>query len=138
MTSRTPKRALQILQHILVDDSDKSTEASNRQLLFLYMHASKHNMAHTSRPSFPPPHPLLFEAATHMQESPPHRRFLVECSSRFIRLAEHLTALHVWCNLYLVGKHPTCPVPASSIIGMRGSMVTRHVYMHDMNAPGHT
>ena len=32
----------------------------------------------------------------HTQESPPHKRFLVGCSSPFMRLAEHLTALRAW------------------------------------------
>ena len=37
-----------------------------------------------------------FDAVIHMQESPPHKRFLVGCSSPFTRLAEYLTALHAW------------------------------------------
>ena len=45
---------------------------------------------------------------------PPHKRFLVGCSPPFMRLAEHLTfrfALGA-SNLCLVGKNPTCSVPA--------------------------
>ena len=35
----------------------------------------------------------LTDAVIYIQESPPHRRFLVECSSPFMRLAQRLTAL---------------------------------------------
>ena len=42
----------------------------------------------------PPPPP--FDAVIHVQESPPYKRFLVGCSSPFMRLAEHLTALRAW------------------------------------------
>ena len=37
------------------------------------------------------------DAVTRMQESPSHKRFLVGCSSPFMRLAEHLTAVRAWC-----------------------------------------
>ena len=52
-----------------------------------------------------------FEAVIHMQENPPDKRRLVGCSSPFMQLAEHLTAL---CASYvcLVGETPTCSVPA--------------------------
>ena len=53
-----------------------------------------------------------FNAVIHMQESPPHKRFSVGCSSPFLRLAEHLTALRAWCNVCPVGENPTCSVPA--------------------------
>ena len=43
--------------------------------------------------SSPPP---PFDAVIHVQESPPYKRFLVGCSSPFMRLAEHLTALRAW------------------------------------------
>ena len=33
-----------------------------------------------------------------MQENPPQKRFLVGCSSPFMRLAQHLTALRAWCK----------------------------------------
>ena len=33
-----------------------------------------------------------FDAVIHMQESPPHKRILVGCSSPSMRLAEHLAA----------------------------------------------
>ena len=52
--------------------------------------------------------PLLnsVDAVIHMQESPPPQgRFLVGCSSPFMRLAEHLTALRDWCKQqYLPGR----------------------------------
>ena len=50
----------------------------------------------------------------HMQESPPHKRFLVGCSSPFMRLAQHLTALRALgaSDVCLVGENPTCSVPA--------------------------
>ena len=38
-----------------------------------------------------------FDAVSHMQESPPHKRFIVGCSSPFMRLGEHLAALRAWC-----------------------------------------
>ena len=38
-----------------------------------------------------------FAAVIHMQESPPHKQFLVGCSSPFKRLAEHLALLRTWC-----------------------------------------
>ena len=37
-----------------------------------------------------------FDAVIHMQESPPHKRFLVGCSSPFMRVDEHLTTLRAW------------------------------------------
>ena len=39
-----------------------------------------------------------------VQKSPPHKRFLVGCSSPFMRLAEHLTVLRAWCQRYLPGR----------------------------------
>ena len=47
--------------------------------------------------------------------SPPCKRFLVGCSSTFMRLAEHLTALAsrvAQVNVCLVGENTTCSVPA--------------------------
>ena len=38
-----------------------------------------------------------FDAAIQMQESPPHKRFFVGCSSPFVRYAERLTTLRSWC-----------------------------------------
>ena len=38
------------------------------------------------------------------QESPPHKRFLVGCSSPFTRLAQQRTALHAWCWRCLPGQ----------------------------------
>ena len=40
----------------------------------------------------------------HPYSSPPHKRFLVGCSSPFMRLAEHLTALRAWCKQCLLGR----------------------------------
>ena len=52
----------------------------------------------------PSPPPFLtgkqinsFGAVTHMQESAPHERFLVGCSSPFMRLAEYPTEHRAWC-----------------------------------------
>ena len=36
--------------------------------------------------------------------SPPHKWFLEGCSSPFMLLAEHLTALRVWCTRCLPGR----------------------------------
>ena len=46
-----------------------------------------------------------FDAVIHVQESPPHKRFLrvVGCNSNFMRLAQHLTALRAWCKQCLPG-----------------------------------
>ena len=35
--------------------------------------------------------------SSNMQESPPQKRLLVMCSSPFMRLAQHITALRAWC-----------------------------------------
>ena len=42
-------------------------------------------------------HVNSFHAVIHMRGSSPHERFLAGCSSPFMRLAEHLTALRAWC-----------------------------------------
>ena len=50
-----------------------------------------------------------------MQESPPRKQFLAYCSSPFMRLAEHLTALGSALGASTVcldGEHPTRSVPA--------------------------
>ena len=56
------------------------------------------------------------DAVIHTQESPLHKRFLVGCSSPFMRLAEHLAiTLRAWyyaSDVCLVGENPTCSVPA--------------------------
>ena len=39
-----------------------------------------------------------FDAVIHMQERPPTKRFLVGCSSPFMRLAQLITALRAWCK----------------------------------------
>ena len=59
-----------------------------------------------------------------MKENPPPKRFLVACSSPFMRLAGHLMALRAWCKRCLPGRWKAdvlCP----SIVGVRGSMVIR-------------
>ena len=38
-----------------------------------------------------------FDAVIHLFASLPQKRFLVGCSSPFMRLAENLTALRAWC-----------------------------------------
>ena len=40
----------------------------------------------------------------HPLASPPHKRFLIGCSSPFMRLAEHLTAPRAWCKQCLPGR----------------------------------
>ena len=46
--------------------------------------------------------------------SPPHKWFLIGCTSRFMRVAENLLAPRAWCKrcLFLVVENPTCSVPA--------------------------
>ena len=55
-----------------------------------------------------------FDAIIHTQESPPHKRFWAGCSSPFMRLAEHLTALLALgaSDVCLVGENPTYSAPA--------------------------
>ena len=48
-------------------------------------------------------HPYATKYIRSRRQSPPHKRFLVGCSSRFMRLAEYLTALRVWCKQRLPG-----------------------------------
>ena len=71
-----------------------------------------------------------FDSVIHMQESPPHKRFLVGCSSPLMRFAEHFTAhgtsrlvLYGASDACLLGKKPDVLLPG--IAGMRGSMVLR-------------
>ena len=45
-----------------------------------------------------------FDAVIHMQESPARTRFSVGCSSAFMRLAEHLTALRACWTQRLPGQ----------------------------------
>ena len=49
-----------------------------------------------------------------MCRRPSYERFLEECSSPFMRLAEHLTLLRAWCKQHvcLDDENPTCSVPA--------------------------
>ena len=54
--------------------------------------------------SSPPPPGESFDAVIHMQENPPQKRFLAGCSSPFMRLAKHLTALRAWCKQCLLGR----------------------------------
>ena len=62
--------------------------------------------------------------------NPPHKRLFDRFSSTFMRLAEHFTALRAWCNVRLVGEHPTWSVPAlqeydgSMMIRLRPGMPT--------------
>ena len=41
---------------------------------------------------------VLFFVFLHPPPNAPHKWFLVGCSSPFMRLAEHLAALHAWCK----------------------------------------
>ena len=58
------------------------------------------------------------------KESPPHKRFVVGCSSPFVRLARQLTALCSSCKQCVPGGCKS-DVPRPGIVGMRGSMVIR-------------
>ena len=46
----------------------------------------------------------LVDAVNHMQGNPPLKRFLGDCSSPFMRLVQHLTALRAWCKQRLPGR----------------------------------
>ena len=46
----------------------------------------------------------LAKRSCHPCASPPHKRFLVTSSSRFMRLTKHLTPLRAWCNQCLPGR----------------------------------
>ena len=46
----------------------------------------------------------FIDAVIHFQESPPRKRCLVGCTSPFMRLAQHLTALRTWCEQCLPGR----------------------------------
>ena len=76
-----------------------------------------------------------------MQESPPHKRFIliVGRSPPYMRLARHLTARRAWCKQRLPGqwKHG---VLRPGIVGMRGSMYDLMTTpMHGMSTLyGHT
>ena len=64
------------------------------------------------------------DAVIDTRERPPQRRFIVGCSSTFMLLSQHLTALRAWCKQCLPGRWKA-DVLRVSIVGMRGSMVTR-------------
>ena len=56
-----------------------------------------------------------FDAVIHMQENPPHKRFLVGCSSSlFMRLSPNTSRRFKFgaSNACLVGENPTRSVPA--------------------------
>ena len=44
------------------------------------------------------------DAVVRMQENPPQKRVFVGCSSRFMRLAQHVTALRAWCKQCLPAR----------------------------------
>ena len=50
------------------------------------------------------PHRSSSDAVIHMQGNPPQKRILVGCSSPFMRLAEHITALRAWCKQCMPGR----------------------------------
>ena len=56
-------------------------------------HLPPHHLAQETDGHPPPAAINSFDAVIHMQESPPQKRFLVGCSSTFMRLAQHRTAL---------------------------------------------
>ena len=76
-----------------------------------------------------------FDAVIHLQERPPHKRFLVGCSSPFMRLAEHLTAIRVRLKQWLVvWSVKTKRAPSRHC--RDGSMVIRlRTAMHVMSTP---
>ena len=69
---------------------------------------------------------ILFDAVIYMQESQPHKRFLLiaRCSSISMRLARHLTALRAGCKQCPPGL-PEPDMPNPGIVGMRGSVAVR-------------
>ena len=93
-----------------------------------------------STPSPPPPPPLWSDHTKKQSNSlvllsiskkvgtrcrsPSYERSLERCSSPFMRLAEHLTALRAWCKQCLSGwSKPDVLRP--DIVRMQGSMVIR-------------
>ena len=64
----------------------------------------KKSLCHTGRKMTPPLPVNSFDVVIHMQEGPPHTRFLAGCSSSFMRLAQHLTALRAWRWRCLPGR----------------------------------
>ena len=73
----------------------------------------------------------------HVQVSPPRKRFLVGCSSPFMRLAGHLAALHAWCKQavptssaktrHAPSQH--CSTPPPSIIETLDNIVALTLYL---------
>ena len=57
-------------------------------------------------PFSPPPPSVLnyFAAVIYMQESLPHKRFLIGCGSPFMRLVEQLTVLRAWGKHFMPGR----------------------------------
>ncbi|CAN0267594.1 unnamed protein product [Laminaria digitata] len=55
------------------------------------------NASNWPGPTRPPTPPPQFIRRCHPYARPPHERFLVGCSSPFMLLVEHLTALRAWC-----------------------------------------
>ena len=45
-----------------------------------------------------------FDTVIRMQGSLPQKRFLIGCSSAFMRIAEHLSPLRAWCKKSLPGR----------------------------------
>ena len=85
----------------------------------------------------PPPH-NLFDAVIHLQECPPHKRFIVGCSSPFIRLAQHLSTLRAWCEQAMsAGSVKTRRAPSRHC---RDAKVYGHTTatMHNTRVYGHT
>ena len=55
----------------------------------------------------------VVDAVIRIQDTPPLNRFLVGCSSPFMRLVQHLTALRkAWCKKCLPGQPKTRSAPS--------------------------
>ena len=77
----------------------------------------------------------LVDAVIYTQETPPLKRLLLKvgCSSPFVQLARHLTAVRAWCKQYLPGQRKP-DVLRPGIVGKRGSIIIRTTTaMHGMS-----
>ena len=79
----------------IYSDSRAAAGSPNPNTLHVqtYHATSAHEPEHTKTGTLTPPPP-----------PPPHKRFSVKCSSLFMRLVEHLTALRAWCMHCLRGR----------------------------------
>ena len=78
-----------------------------------------------------------FGAVIHMQENPPHRRFVVGCSPPFMRLARDTSRFASRSvpilSVFLVGESPTVSVPAWQ--GCEDLSSYNYTAIHGMNTP---